>query len=293
MTTVWIALDLAMPIAAMAQFKGLQGAQLYAHCIHCKVNKQLRARPLIGQPVSAVSLEVVNSEPLDWQKVRPVIGILRLGVNFNSATQPIGAAEVPDDGHFLHHLQPQPLTRQTAFHRLTAAHLCTVHIALQQSSRQLLVQLQTCSHRQHLLQLCRRSTSMPRLQGGHADSAALPAPRTQNLARPKFTPQAELTGVRHHKPRPLQGMHHLHPKVVLGDDSASSIPGVTAQQATDMASTAALGEHAASVNLMLSAFPTVSKAIEMLEHELAPFLVLPQGSQGVQPTLLLLQGLNT
>ena len=38
----------------------------------------------------AVSLEIVNSaffgKPLDWQKIRLVIGTLSFGVDFNSAT---------------------------------------------------------------------------------------------------------------------------------------------------------------------------------------------------------------
>ena len=44
----------------------------------------------------------------------------------------------------LHHLELQPLTRQTAFHCLTAAHLHTVQLALQQSVGQLPLQLQAC-----------------------------------------------------------------------------------------------------------------------------------------------------
>ncbi len=64
----------------------------------------------------------------------------------------------------------------------------------------------------------------------------------------------------------------------VGGGSASSIPGVTAQQTTDMASAAALGEHAASVNLMQSAFRTVSRASELSEHELSPTSVLPPSS---------------
>ena len=71
----------------------------------------------------------------------------------------------------------------------------------------------------------------------------------------------------------------------VGGDSASSVPGVTAQQTAHMACAVALGEDASSVNLIQSAFPTVSKASEMLEHELSPSLVLPPGSQGFSPHL--------
>lgn len=69
----------------------------------------------------------------------------------------------------------------------------------------------------------------------------------------------------------------------VGSDSASSVPGVTAQQTSDMASAAASGEDAASVNLIQSAFPSVSRASELSEHDSPPPLVLSSGSQGFSP----------
>ncbi len=67
--------------AAITQHRAAGGSDL-----HRKVNKQLRARPLIGQPAYAVSPEVVDSaffgKPLKWQKVRRVFGTLSFGVVF-------------------------------------------------------------------------------------------------------------------------------------------------------------------------------------------------------------------
>lgn len=51
-----------------------------------------------------------------------------------------------------------------------------------------------------------------------------------------------------------------------GGDSASSVPGATAQQPSDMATAAVLAEDAASANLPQSALALVSRAPESSHH---------------------------